>query len=71
MVLPNFKENLQKYAELIVSTGVNVSKGHTVVLQIDVEQAPLARLITKEAYKLGATEVIVKWLDDEISREVF
>ncbi len=71
MVLPNFQENLQKYAELIVSTGVNVSKGHTVVLQIDVEQAPLARLITKEAYKLGATEVIVKWLDDEINREVF
>lgn len=71
MVLPNFQENLQKYADLIVSTGVNVDKGQTVVLQIDVEQAPLARLITRAAYKKGATEVIVKWTDDEINREIF
>lgn len=71
MVLPNFQENLQKYADLIVSTGVNVDKGQTVVLQIDVEQAPLARLITRVAYKKGATEVIVKWTDDEINREIF
>src|SRR5690606_28413878 len=40
------------------------------VLSIDVDQAPLARMITKEAYALGATEVIVKWADDIINREV-
>uniref|UniRef100_UPI00292D4E91 aminopeptidase n=1 Tax=Enterococcus faecium TaxID=1352 RepID=UPI00292D4E91 len=33
------------------------------------EQAPLARLITQEAYKLGAAEVIVQWTDDQIQRE--
>lgn len=70
MVLPNFEENLQKYARAIVEVGVNVSKSHTVVLSIDVDQAPLARMITKEAYALGATEVIVKWADDIINREV-
>ncbi|MGY3778429.1 aminopeptidase [Isobaculum melis] len=69
MMLENFDENLAKYAALIAKVGVNVSNGHTVVLNIEVEQAPLARLITKEAYKLGATEVIVKWSDDEITRE--
>lgn len=71
MVLPNFEENLQKYAHLLVKSGVNVTKGHTVVLQIDVDQAPLARLITKEAYALGASEVIVKWADDVVNREQF
>lgn len=68
MVLENFDKNLEKYAELLVTTGVNVSKEHTIFLSIDVDQAPLARLITKAAYKKGAKEVIVQWADDELSR---
>jgi len=68
-MLADFNVNLKKYARLIAETGVNVSKGHTVVLQINVEQAELARLITKEAYQLGADEVIVQWTDDVIQKE--
>jgi aminopeptidase len=69
MTLPNFDETLEKYARLIAETGVNVQKGQSVVLQISVDQSPLARLITKEAYKLGAGEVIVQWADDQIQRQ--
>lgn len=69
MVLPNFKENLAKYAKLLVSTGINVQPGHTVQLTIAVDQAELARLIVKEAYAHGAAEVLVNWLDDVIARE--
>lgn len=69
MTLPNFDELLKKYARLIVETGINVQKGQSVVLQISVDQAPLARYITQEAYKLGAGEVIVQWNDDIIQRE--
>lgn len=69
MAVPNFNETLKKYARLIVETGVNVQKGQSIVLQISVDQAPLARLITKEAYKLGASEVNVQWTDDIIQRE--
>ena len=54
MTLPNFEELLEKYAQLIVEIGVNVQKGHTVVLRAAVDQAPLARLIVKKAYELGA-----------------
>ncbi|MFS0962492.1 aminopeptidase [Enterococcus durans] len=68
-MLANFNENLEKYARLIVETGVSVKKDHTVVLQINVDQAPLARLITKEAYQLRAAEVIVQWTDDVIQKE--
>ncbi|MBX9039737.1 aminopeptidase [Enterococcus durans] len=68
-MLANFNENLEKYARLIVETGVSVKKDHTVVLQINVDQAPLARLITKEAYQSGAAEVIVQWTDDVIQKE--
>ncbi|MEI4366813.1 aminopeptidase [Streptococcus suis] len=69
MVLPNFKENLAKYAKLLVSTGINVQPGHTIQLTIGVDQAELARLIVKEAYAHGAKEVLVNWLDDVIARE--
>ncbi|EIA6621711.1 aminopeptidase [Enterococcus faecalis] len=69
MTLENFNENLKKYARLIAETGVNVQDNHTVVLQISVDQAPLARLITEEAYHLGAAEVIVQWSDETIQRE--
>ena len=60
MTLLNFKDNLAKYAKLIVATGVNVQKDNRVVLNIDVEQVELARLIVKEAYQLGATHVSVQ-----------
>lgn len=71
MVLPNFKENLEKYAKLLVANGINVQPGHTLTLSIDVEQRELAHLIVKEAYALGAHEVIVQWTDDVINREKF
>ncbi len=69
MVLPNFNENLEKYAQLIAEVGVNVQDSHTVVLQISVDQAPLARLITKKAYELGAAHVSVQWTDDVVQKE--
>lgn len=71
MVLENFDTLLKNYAKLITKVGVNVQKSHTVVVQIQVEQAPLARYIVSEAYKLGAKQVIVQWTDDFISREMF
>ena len=68
MVLPNFEENLQKYARLLAAKGINVQPGDWVKMTITVDQAPLARLVTKEAYALGAEKVIVKWADDEITK---
>lgn len=68
MVAENFDENLKKYADLLVTTGINVTEGHTVMLSIDVDQAALARLITKAAYEKGAKEVIIQWADDELGR---
>lgn len=68
MALENFDQLLEKYAELIVTAGVNVQEEHTVVVSIDVDQAPLARKITKAAYEKGAKRVILKWGDDKVSR---
>lgn len=66
--MKDFAHYLEKYATLIVKTGVNVQSGDVIQLDISVNQAPLARLITKKAYALGAKHVILRWLDDEILR---
>ncbi|MGT2887131.1 aminopeptidase [Streptococcus didelphis] len=69
MVLPNFQEHLEKYADLLIKKGVNVQKGHTIIISIAVEHHLLARLLTKKAYENGAVEVIVEYMDDTITRE--
>lgn len=63
----NFNLKLDKYAELIIKTGVNVQKGQTIILYADVENVVLARKIVDAAYASGAEEVIVKWNDTHIS----
>lgn len=69
MVLPNFDTLLKKYAHLITKVGVNIQKDDTVVVYASVDQAVLARLVTNEAYQLGAAEVIVQWNDDAVQRD--
>lgn len=71
MVLPHFQSNLAKYAELLIAKGVNVQKGHTLVISIAVDQVELAHLLTSFAYQYGAAEVIVDYVDDYVTRERF
>lgn len=68
-MVKDFQEKLKKYAHLIVKVGVNVQPADTVVVYASVDQAPLARLVTQEAYQLGAGQVIVQWNDDLIQKE--
>lgn len=67
--MENLMTYLDKYAMLIVKTGVNVQKDDLVQLDISVNQAPLARLIVKKAYEAGASQVVLRWTDDTILRE--
>ena len=62
------QELLQSYARLIVRSGANVQPGQTVLLNIAVEQAPFAEMLTEECYKAGAKKVNVEWQSDAISR---
>ncbi|GIN74605.1 aminopeptidase AmpS [Bacillus sp. J14TS2] len=66
--MPNFQENLEKYAALAVQVGVNVQKGQTLVINAAIETAEFIRLVVKKAYETGAKNVIVNWSDDTISR---
>ncbi|REI05107.1 aminopeptidase [Staphylococcus felis] len=65
------QEKLRKYAELLVKVGLNVQKGQPVFIRSSVDAIELTRLIVKEAYKRGASDVRVKYEDAILKRYAF
>lgn len=63
-----FEKKLQEYAKLVVCSGINVQKNQEVVINSPVDCADFTRLLAKEAYEVGAKEVIINWTDDMITR---
>ncbi|MGG3467812.1 aminopeptidase [Neobacillus pocheonensis] len=64
----DFQKNLEKYAELAVKVGVNIQKGQTLVIGATLDAAEFVRLVVKKAYETGATNVVVNWNDDTVTR---
>lgn len=63
----NFEYNLEKYAELAVKVGVNLKEKEGLIITGNTHTLPLARLIMKKAYELGAKHVEFQLNDDEMS----
>lgn len=62
------EEKLEKYARLIVKTGVNLQQGQLLVINAPIEGAAFARLIAKAAYRAGAKDVVISWNDELFSK---
>jgi aminopeptidase len=67
-MMSDFQRNLEKYAELAVKVGVNVQKGQELFIGASLDAAPFVRLVVKYAYEAGASNVVVDWSDDAITR---
>lgn len=63
----NFEENLEKYAQLLVKTGINIQKGQTLVINAPIHGAYFVREIAEKAYKAGAKNVHVEYSDEKLS----
>ncbi len=69
-----FEADLQRYADLAIQIGLNLQAGQRLVISdprrggIPLEIAPLARALTRSAYRAGARLVDVIWRDDAIQR---
>ena len=65
------QKKFEEYAKLLVEIGVNVQKGQNLVISCPVDCAWFGRLCAKAAYDAGCREVIMRWNDDELTRERF
>lgn len=66
--MKQFEKKLEKYAGLLVETGLNVQKDGRVFIRSSVDALPLIRRVTKKAYEKGAKEVKVSMTDDALTR---
>ncbi|MBV9265836.1 MAG: aminopeptidase [Acidobacteriaceae bacterium] len=58
-------ENLDRLAEVAVRVGLNLARGQELVMTAPLEALALARRITEQAYKAGASLVTTLFVDDE------
>ena len=59
---------IQKYAELIVRSGIALKAGEKVIISANVDQEDFVTLLVEEAYRLGAKRVIVQWTSQKVSK---
>ncbi|MGB0756932.1 MAG: aminopeptidase [Patescibacteria group bacterium] len=69
--MKDFEKHLEKYAKLLVSTGLNIQPGQRVLVSASLEQAVCVRAFVKEAYRAGAKYVAVFWADEEVTKTRF
>lgn len=62
------ENNLEKYAELLVRTGINIQEDQILVINSPIETAEFARLASIKAYESGAKEVVIRWIDEKSSK---
>lgn len=58
----------KEYMRLLVEVGVNIQNGQKLIINCQVENAEFARECQRIAYERGASEVIMRWLDDPSTR---
>ena len=63
------QDTLKKYAPTLLKYGVNLQEDQTLVISVDVENKDFAVIVTEEAYRLGAKEVVLNWRCSPIARQ--
>lgn len=64
--MENFTRQLEKYADLVISVGVNTVEGDIIVIKCPIERADFARILAKKAYEKKAHKVEISWMDDDL-----
>lgn len=65
---PSLHERMRAYARLIVQAGCALKPGQELFVRADIACAPFVRMVTEEAYDLGARHVTVRFSDEAIER---
>ncbi|MUV37466.1 Aminopeptidase [Lentibacillus sp. JNUCC-1] len=61
------QQTKEKYAELALKKGVNLQEGQALMLNAPIEGADFTKIVVRKAYEMGAKDVHVNWVDDELT----
>lgn len=64
----SIQEKLPLYANVLLQKGLNIQQDQILVINAPVESSDFITILTKEAYKNGASQVVVNWRSDDLSR---
>ena len=62
------REQLYRYADLIVRKGLNLAPGQEVLLIAGLDQPEFVRTVVELCYKAGSSRVVVEWTDMPLAR---
>lgn len=62
------KINLEKYARLILTIGLNLQKDQILIINSPIECAYFTRIVAETAYREGARDVVIVWKDELFSK---
>lgn len=65
------KNYIEKYARLLVKTGLNVQKNQILFINSPIECSEFTRTVAEIAYKEGARDVVVNWSDELLAKIKF
>ncbi|MFB4169850.1 aminopeptidase [Virgibacillus sp. JSM 102003] len=57
----------EKYAELALRTGVNLQENQALMINAPIEGADFTKIVARKAYEMGAKNVHINWVDDELT----
>lgn len=66
--MSDFQNKLNEYAKLTVNLGINLQEGQPLVISAPVEGADFVRLLAKNAYESGASDVFINWNDGDLTK---
>lgn len=61
-------KKIKNYVELIMKKGLNIQPGQILVVRAPVDTAEFTREVVASAYRNGASEVVVHWSDDFVTK---
>lgn len=63
----DLKKSIEKYTELILKVGLNLQKDDGLLVLVNEHSIGMVREITKQAYQMGAKDIIYNFSDDDMT----
>ncbi|NAP01771.1 aminopeptidase, partial [Halomonas sp. MG34] len=61
------QQTKEKYADLALRKGVNLQKNQALMINAPLEGADFTKIVVRKAYEMGAKDVHINWVDDELT----